>query len=128
MGPGGGPDLENLALMPGRQLLPQDNPLPPIWGEAAENAALDIIVFSKDRACQLDALLRSMREFFRLPHRIHVIYTTSTGEFELGYDFLRRWQEKCVERRACDVSLPLSIPAAAHAILVRYSPTVVGAL
>jgi SAM-dependent methyltransferase len=75
------------------QLLPQDNPLPPIWGEAAANSTLDIIVFSKDRACQLDALLRSMRAFMLFPHRIHVIYTTSDKKFELGYDLLRRWNK-----------------------------------
>ncbi len=77
--------------MPERQLQPRDRPETPVWCEDAETAPLDIIVFSKDRACQLDALLRSMREFFDLPHRLHVLYTTSSSEFELGYDLLRIW-------------------------------------
>jgi SAM-dependent methyltransferase len=77
--------------MPQGQLHPRDQAVPPIWGRPAESSTLDIIVFSKDRACQLDALLRSMREFFGFPHRIHVLYTTSTAEFELGYDLLRWW-------------------------------------
>ncbi len=67
--------------------------MPPIWGSAGRDSTLDIIVFSKDRACQLDALLRSMREFFHFPHRICILYTTSTAEFEQGYDLVRRWHQ-----------------------------------
>ncbi len=74
-----------------RQLQPRDGPVPPIWGADAETASLDVIVFSKDRACQLDALLRSVREFLGIPHRIHVLYNTSSQEFERGYDLLRNW-------------------------------------
>ncbi len=75
----------------GRQLLPQDNSMPPIWGVDGSESTLDVIVFSKNRACQLDALLRSMREFFEFPHRIHVLYSASTDKFEIGYNWLRRW-------------------------------------
>jgi len=73
------------------QLLPTNQPVPPVWGEHAETSPLDVIVFSKDRAAQLDALLRSLRAFFGFPHRLHVVYATSGYEFELGYDRLRRW-------------------------------------
>ena len=76
-----------------RQLLPLDLPTPPIWGEHGSQSDLDVIVFSKDRANQLDALLRSMRAFFPLPHRLHIIYTSSNGEFERAYDLLRRWHQ-----------------------------------
>ncbi len=55
------------------------------------NTQLDLIIFSKDRACQLDALLRSIRTFLTVPHRVHVLYTTSSDAFESGYDSLRRW-------------------------------------
>ena len=75
--------------MPERQLLPVEQAAPPIWGEHAANSLLDLIVFSKDRACQLDALLRSIRAFLTVPHRLHVLYTTSDQAFEDGYDALR---------------------------------------
>ncbi len=73
------------------QLLPRDLPVPPIWGEHAESSPLDVIVFSKDRAAQLDALLRSIRAYLTMPHRLHVLYTTSSPAFERGYDRLRLW-------------------------------------
>lgn|GEM_PF-834754 len=50
-------------------------------------------MFSKDRATQLDALLRSIRAFLTFPHRLHVLYTASSAEFELGYDRLRIWHK-----------------------------------
>lgn len=44
------------------------------------------IVFSRDRACQLDALLHSIREFaFGLFSPLHVLYTSSDVDFEQGY-------------------------------------------
>lgn len=44
------------------------------------------IVFSRDRACQLDALLHSIREFaFGLFAPLHVLYTSSDADFEHGY-------------------------------------------
>lgn len=43
---------------------------------------MNVIIFSKDRACQLDLLLRSM------PEGLHpiIIYTASTPQFSDGYD------------------------------------------
>ena len=76
-----------------RQVLPQDNSHLPPWCDTATDATLDIIVFSKDRACQLDALLRSTGEFFLHPHRIHIVYTTSHADYELGYDLIRRFHK-----------------------------------
>lgn len=55
------------------------------------DAALDLLILSKDRACQLDALLRSIRAFLTIPHRIHILYTSSNLTFERGYDLVRRW-------------------------------------
>jgi len=55
------------------------------------DAALDLLILSKDRACQLDALLRSIRAFLTIPHRIHILYTSSNLAFERGYDLVRRW-------------------------------------
>ena len=55
------------------------------------DAALDLLILSKDRACQLDALLRSIHAFLTVPHRIHVLYTSSNLAFERGYDLVRRW-------------------------------------
>lgn len=55
------------------------------------NAALDLLILSKDRACQLDGLLRSIRAFLNVPHRIHILYTSSNLAFERGYDRVRRW-------------------------------------
>lgn len=47
---------------------------------------LNTIIFSRDRACQLDALLRSM------PAHLHptVLYMTSNARFEEGYEVLMR--------------------------------------
>jgi len=56
-----------------------------------ENALLDLLVLSKDRACQLDGLLRSIRAYLTIPHRVHVLYTSSNLAFERGYDRVRRW-------------------------------------
>ncbi len=58
---------------------------------ADAGADLDLVVLSKDRACQLDALLRSIRAYLTVPHRIHVLYTSSNLTFERGYDRVRSW-------------------------------------
>lgn len=55
------------------------------------DATLDLLILSKDRACQLDGLLRSIRAFLTVPHRIHILYTSSNVAFERGYDRVRRW-------------------------------------
>ena len=48
---------------------------------------LNIIVFSRDRACQLDALLHSYRQFVEEPG-LTVIFSYSNDFFKSGYDKL----------------------------------------
>jgi len=73
------------------RLLPIDSDRPSRITYAAAGATLDLLILSKDRACQLDGLLRSINAFLDLPHRIHILYTTSNLAFERGYDQVRRW-------------------------------------
>lgn len=47
---------------------------------------LDLLIWSKDRACQLDCLLRSLPENFF--NKVYVIYKASTYDFQKGYDVL----------------------------------------
>lgn len=51
---------------------------------------LNIIVFSKDRACQLELFLRSMKLYFKefSEHNIHILYTYSSDKFKQGYEKL----------------------------------------
>jgi hypothetical protein len=50
---------------------------------------LDIVIFSKDRACQCDSLLRSIRDNFGSPYAsLTVLYKTSSPRFQNGYDLL----------------------------------------
>ena len=49
---------------------------------------IDCIVYSKDRACQLDLLLRSTEAKFKNVGHLYVIYTHSSLEFDLGYQEL----------------------------------------
>ena len=50
---------------------------------------LHILIFSKDRACQLDSLLRSLRDHFRVPYDgITVLFRATTGAFGSGYNML----------------------------------------
>lgn len=46
---------------------------------------LEVLIFSKDRACQLDALLRSMDRFFNLNHKKTVLYTVTTADYYRSY-------------------------------------------
>jgi hypothetical protein len=48
------------------------------------------IVYSKNRACQLDAHIRSALEFVEDLEMIYVIYKCSTAEFEAGYNKLKK--------------------------------------
>jgi len=48
----------------------------------------NIIIFSKDRGCQLDLLLRSMWRFFRYDGMIHVLRTCSSNAYRDGYDMV----------------------------------------
>ena len=51
---------------------------------------LNIIVFSKDRACQLELFLRSMKIYFNefYDHKINILYTYSSDKFKEGYERL----------------------------------------
>lgn len=51
---------------------------------------MNIVVFSKDRAAQLDLFLRSMEEYFAEYNyfKVNVLYTFSNDSFYLGYESL----------------------------------------
>jgi hypothetical protein len=58
-------------------------------GTGLAGRPLFIVIFSKDRACQLDSLLQSMRDHFRVPYgRITVLYRATTAAFNEGYEAL----------------------------------------
>jgi hypothetical protein len=48
---------------------------------------ISILCWSKDRACQLNALLRSLRTY--IPSSVVVLYTYSNDAFKAGYDLVR---------------------------------------
>lgn len=52
---------------------------------------VNIIIFSRDRASQLELLIRSMKEFFKEfnEHTINVLYKTTNDSFEQGYEKLK---------------------------------------
>lgn len=63
-------------------------------------ADVDVLIFSKDRACQLDLLLRSVEKFAPdLNRSITVLYRASLMSFDLGYDRLRDWEPRVTFRR-----------------------------
>lgn len=49
---------------------------------------IDCIIFTKDRACQLDLLLRSISDNFINVGKVYVLYTYSNETFKRGYDKL----------------------------------------
>lgn len=49
---------------------------------------MNVLVFSKDRACQLDLFLRSVKKFWNSGQLINIIYTFSNSDFEHGYNNL----------------------------------------
>ena len=51
---------------------------------------INIIIFSRDRACQLELFLRSMKHYFRefSSHKINVLYTYSNEKYKVGYEKL----------------------------------------
>jgi hypothetical protein len=51
---------------------------------------LNIIVFSKDRACQLELFIRSMKFYFKefYEHKINILYTYSNDKYKEGYEKL----------------------------------------
>lgn len=50
---------------------------------------MNIIVFSKNRACQLDLFLRSMKIFYEGYENITILYNYSKDFFREGYDLLK---------------------------------------
>lgn len=51
--------------------------------------AVDALIFSKDRACQLDLLLSSMNEMVSGADDVTVIYKSSDAEFQAGYEICK---------------------------------------
>ena len=48
----------------------------------------DIIIYSKDRACQLDLLLRSIDLKFENKNNVFVLYDYSNEDFQIGYELV----------------------------------------
>ena len=63
-----------------------------------QSTSLNIIIFSKDRACQLDLLLTSMRKMFRefSQYEIIVLYTTTDDSYILGYSKLKEYHDDII--------------------------------
>ena len=53
------------------------------------NSTISIVVFSKDRACQLDLTLRSIIKYMKLPFTLSTIYLSTSDEFNAGYEILK---------------------------------------
>jgi len=51
---------------------------------------IDVLIWSKDRACQLELCLRSTDLNFKADKCVHVIYKASNPEFLEGYNILKR--------------------------------------
>jgi hypothetical protein len=49
---------------------------------------LHIILASKNRACQCDATLRSLKEQISFPFEVNILYTTTNSNFENAYKIL----------------------------------------
>jgi hypothetical protein len=63
---------------------------------------IEVIIFSKDRAFQLDGLLRSMDRFFEHPHRTIVLYASSSPDYQRSYDMLSARHEDVAWRLESD--------------------------
>ena len=59
---------------------------------------LQIIIFSFNRAMQLDTLLRSVYKHFKFDnYQVGVLYNTSNRDFEKGYDLLKgKYRHSCI--------------------------------
>jgi len=53
------------------------------------NELTDVIIYTKDRACQLDLLLRSIKDNFMNTHKISILEDWSNEEFKHGYDKIK---------------------------------------
>ena len=47
---------------------------------------VDCIIYSKNRACQLDLLLRSIKDNFKSVGNLYILYTYSADQFRKSYD------------------------------------------
>ena len=50
---------------------------------------INVIIFSKDRACQLDLLIRSLKKHWKIKAVFNISYHYSSEEYRKGYDKLR---------------------------------------
>ena len=71
-----------------RVLRPPTTPSPS--GPSA-GSLLDVVIVSRDSACLLDALLRSLADHVQVAHRTHVLYRATQPSLERGYDAVRIW-------------------------------------
>lgn len=56
---------------------------------------IDMIIFSKNRACQLDLLLRTAEHYFKSMGRVFILYIATNKEYEQGYTKLNyRYKDK----------------------------------
>ena len=51
---------------------------------------IETLIFSKDRACQCNLLLRSVRKNLPELQKIHLLYKATTKDFQSGYDKLQK--------------------------------------
>ena len=65
---------------------------------------INAIIFSKDKACQLELLLKSIRRNTSNLFDIKVIYETSNGVFKQGYEKLK---EETFYHTKRDVNFPV---------------------
>lgn len=50
---------------------------------------IDCLIFSKDRACQLDLLLRSIKDNFKELTNIKILYLATNDQFRKGFDLIQ---------------------------------------
>lgn len=69
---------------------PENFPVYPVKASVPSGHAFtEVIIYSKDRACQMEALLRTKERFLHLSHSTSVLYTASDAKFEEGYNLLK---------------------------------------
>lgn len=57
---------------------------------------IDLLIFSKDRACQLDALLNSIDKYLPKWFNIFILYKTSSDRYDIAYEELKLTYNKAV--------------------------------
>jgi len=56
-----------------------------MWTDS-EKKTIDCIVYAKDRTCQLDLLMRSVRDMLENVGRVFILYTYSDEQYHLGFE------------------------------------------